>query len=88
MFPNRVNVEFVEIMGAGRMKMRVWERGVGETIACGTGACASVVASVLTKNGDTESKVILKGGVLLFEWILKRIKLLWRGQLNLSLKVA
>ena len=46
-FPNRVNVEFVEIIDKKHMKMRVWERGSGETMACGTGTCATVVAAVL-----------------------------------------
>ncbi|MDR0286179.1 MAG: diaminopimelate epimerase, partial [Clostridiales bacterium] len=45
-FPNRVNTEFVQVMDSGRLKMRVWERGSGETLACGTGACAAVVAAV------------------------------------------
>lgn len=66
LFPDRVNTEFVELTGENRMKMRVWERGSGETLACGTGACASAVASVL--NGycekDTDILVQLVGGEL------------------------
>lgn len=66
MFPERVNTEFVEIVDSNNIKMRVWERGSGETLACGTGACASVVACVL--NGyceyDTPINVELLGGVL------------------------
>lgn len=66
MFPERVNTEFVEIVDSNNIKMRVWERGSGETLACGTGACASVVACVL--NGyceyDTPVNVELLGGVL------------------------
>lgn len=67
-FPNRTNVEFVEVLNNRELKVRVWERGVGETLACGTGACASLVASVL--NGETEkkAKVRLPGGTLTVEW--------------------
>lgn len=63
-FPDRTNVEFVEVLDRNRIKMRVWERGSGETLACGTGACASVVAAV--KNGlcDREVTVSLRGGDL------------------------
>ncbi|NLM49840.1 MAG: diaminopimelate epimerase [Clostridiaceae bacterium] len=65
-FPDRVNTEFVQVIDNTTLKMRVWERGSGETMACGTGACASVVAAVL--NGycgyDTPVKVILSGGEL------------------------
>ena len=67
-FPNKVNVEFIEIIDKHNIKMRVWERGTGETLACGTGACASVVASVL--NGYTERNVTVEllGGKLDIEW--------------------
>lgn len=67
-FPNKVNVEFVEILDKNNIKMRVWERGTGETLACGTGACASVVASFL--NGYTQRNVNVKllGGSLNIEW--------------------
>lgn len=67
-FPNKTNVEFVEIIDRNKIKMRVWERGAGETLACGTGACASTVASII--NGYTERKVEvnLLGGTLLIEW--------------------
>ena len=67
-FPRRTNTEFIEVKSKNRIKMRVWERGSGETMACGTGACASVVAAVL--NGLTERKVTvdLIGGELLIEW--------------------
>ena len=66
-FPKRTNVEFIEIVSNDRIKMRVWERGSGETMACGTGACASVVASIL--NGLTGNKVTVEllGGELLIE---------------------
>ena len=67
-FPKRVNAEFTEIKSRGEIKMRVWERGARETLACGTGACASVVASIL--NGYTERKVTvsLLGGKLNILW--------------------
>ena len=67
-FPRRTNTEFIEVLSKDRLKMRVWERGSGETMACGTGACASVVAAVL--NGLTERKVTVEliGGELTIEW--------------------
>ena len=67
-FPNRVNTEFVEVLDKNTVNMRVWERGSGETLACGTGTCATVVACVL--NGLTEEKVTvhLLGGDLFIEW--------------------
>ncbi|MDD4565563.1 MAG: carbamoyl-phosphate synthase large subunit [Eubacteriales bacterium] len=66
LFPDRVNTEFVEIMDRNHQKIRVWERGSGETLACGTGACASAVASVLCGHSDkdTDIKVTLLGGEL------------------------
>jgi diaminopimelate epimerase len=67
-FPRRVNAEFVEVLSRGEVRMRVWERGSGETLACGTGASAVCVAGVLT--GRTGRKVLahLPGGDLLLEW--------------------
>lgn len=67
-FPRRVNTEFVKVIDRHTVEMRVWERGSGETLACGTGACAVAVASIL--NGLTEDKVTVKllGGDLLIEW--------------------
>ncbi|HLD45405.1 MAG TPA: diaminopimelate epimerase [bacterium] len=67
-FPNRTNVEFVQIIDRNRIKQRTWERGVGETLACGTGACASVVASVLNNMTDKNVTVSLKGGDLEIKW--------------------
>lgn len=68
LFPRKTNVEFVTILNRDHLRMRVWERGSGETLACGTGACASLVASVL--NGLSERKAILElnGGPLTVEW--------------------
>ncbi|GFI64765.1 diaminopimelate epimerase [Lachnospiraceae bacterium] len=67
-FPERVNTEFVEVIDRKNIFMRVWERGTGETLACGTGCCAAAVACVL--NGLTEPAVTVKllGGELLIEW--------------------
>ena len=67
-FPNRVNTEFIQVLDENRIRMRVWERGSGETFACGTGACAAVVASVL--NGFTKDCVTVEllGGCLEIEW--------------------
>lgn len=67
-FPNRVNVEFVTIHSRTHMDMRVWERGAGPTLACGTGACATVVASVLAGKAERKAVVTLAGGDLEIEW--------------------
>ena len=70
LFPDRTNTEFVQILGGNEIKMRVWERGSGETWACGTGACAAAVAAVL--NGyaarDEDIVVHLRGGDLIVRW--------------------
>ena len=67
LFPNRTNVEFVHVV-EGRVVLRVWERGSGETMACGTGACASLVASALAGRTGREAEVEFPGGVLKVEW--------------------
>jgi diaminopimelate epimerase len=67
-FPNRVNAEFVRVLGRAEVSMRVWERGSGETAACGTGACAAAVAGVLTDRTDRSVLVHLVGGDLSIEW--------------------
>jgi diaminopimelate epimerase len=67
-FPYRTNVEFIQIKNRKNIKMRVWERGAGETMACGTGASAVTVASVLLGKTDRKVNVHLKGGKLLTEW--------------------
>ncbi len=64
MFPRKTNVEFVQRINAGKIRMRVWERGCGITMACGTGSCASVVAGVLTQRTDRDVTVVLDGGEL------------------------
>ena len=67
-FPKRINIEFVEIISREKFKIRVWERGSGETLACGTGACAALVASVLNGLSERVATVELKGGFLKIEW--------------------
>ncbi len=67
-WPDRANIEFVKIINRNEISMRVWERGSGETMACGTGACATVVASVINGMTDREATVHLKGGDLRIEW--------------------
>lgn len=67
-FPERSNIEFVRRLDEKTLKMRVWERGSGETLACGTGACAALVASVLNKKSWRRAKVLLPGGELDIDW--------------------
>ncbi|MCP4393853.1 MAG: diaminopimelate epimerase [Alphaproteobacteria bacterium] len=71
MFPERTNVEFVTVMNNGKLRMRVWERGAGITQACGTGACASLVAAVRNDllGGNRKAEVVLDGGSLFIEWL-------------------
>ncbi len=70
MFPERINTEFVEILDKNHIKMRVWERGSGETLACGTGACASVVAAIINGYCKMNTDVVVKaiGGDLSVKW--------------------
>lgn len=68
LFPRRVNAEFVQVVNRKYAKMRVWERGSGETLACGTGTCASVVAAVLNNLTEDEVTVRLLGGELVIKW--------------------
>ena len=67
-FPKRTNTEFVEILDRQTVFMRVWERGTGETLACGTGCCATAVACILNELTDDKVTVKLLGGELLIEW--------------------
>ncbi|MEG4028080.1 MULTISPECIES: diaminopimelate epimerase [unclassified Microcoleus] len=67
-FPQRTNTEFIQVIRSDYVKMRVWERGAGVTLACGTGACAAVVAGVLVGKCDRVTAVELPGGVLEIEW--------------------
>ena len=67
-FPNRVNVEFIELVGRDRLLQRTWERGTGETLACGSGACAAVVVSILRGVVNRAVTVALRGGELSIQW--------------------
>lgn len=67
-FPNRINAEFVNVLDHDTIRMRVWERGSGETLACGTGACASAVASILNGHTGKDVTVKLLGGDLKISW--------------------
>lgn len=68
LFPKRINVEFATVLSRTRIEMRVWERGAGPTLACGTGACATLVAAVLDGKADRRAVVSLAGGDLDIEW--------------------
>lgn len=67
-FPRKTNVEFVQVLGAGEVRMRVWERGAGPTMACGTGACAVAAASCLNGHTGKKVRVHLEAGALDIEW--------------------
>ena len=67
-FPKRINTEFVNVIDEHTLRMRVWERGSGETLACGTGSCASAVAAMLNGKCDREVTVLLTGGKLNITW--------------------
>lgn len=67
-FPNKINVEFVQILDENRIRVRVWERGVGETLSCGTGACAAAIFSNLKKQTNSKLLVELKGGTLKIDY--------------------
>lgn len=83
-FPKRINTEFARVIDRSTVEMRVWERGSGETLACGTGACAVAVASIL--NGLTENNVTVKllGGDLQIEWDRDANKVFMTGPANVS----
>jgi len=68
LFPEKTNVEFIQVLNKQEINFRVWERGVGETLACGTGACAALVAAVLNKKTDREAIIHLRGGDLDIQW--------------------
>jgi diaminopimelate epimerase len=67
-FPNRVNAGFMQVLDRAHIRLRVWERGAGETLACGTGACAAVVAGIRLGRLDSRVDVETRGGVLTIEW--------------------
>ena len=81
-FPDRVNTEFIEVLGRNHIRMRVWERGSGETLACGTGACAAAVASVL--NGyavkGEDVTVDLIGGQLKINYTDERVMMTGKAE--------
>jgi diaminopimelate epimerase len=68
MFPNRVNFEIVNVISRSKLRARVWERGAGETLSCGTGACAIAVTAKLKKLTDNPVDIILPGGTLTVDW--------------------
>ena len=78
-FPERVNAEFVQVLGRDEVNMRVWERGTGETLACGTGACATAVACALNGLTDDEVTVHLLGGDLRIRWDRERDRVFMTG---------
>ncbi len=82
-FPKRTNTEFVEVINRSYVKMRVWERGAGATLACGTGACATVVAGVLNDLCDRLCTVNLPGGDLKIHWLADSDRLLMTGPATL-----
>lgn len=67
-FPQRCNIEFAQVMSDGAIRTRVWERGSGITMACGTGACATAVAAQITGRAQNKSTIKMDGGTLLIEW--------------------
>lgn len=67
-FPKRVNAGFMQVLNSSRIRLRVWERGVGETLACGTGACAAVVAGIRMGRLGRRTDVEMRGGLLTIEW--------------------
>lgn len=67
-FPQRCNIEFAQVMPDGTLRTRVWERGSGITMACGTGACATAVAAQITGRAQNKSTIKMDGGTLLIEW--------------------
>lgn len=68
LFPKKINVEFVEVKDRTHLRMRVWERGAGITMACGTGSCATLVAAVLNDRSERKAVIELDGGILVIEW--------------------
>ncbi len=67
-FPERCNIEFAQVLPDGIIRVRVWERGSGITMACGTGACATAVAATLTRRSSRISQIVMDGGTLSIEW--------------------
>ncbi len=80
LFPGRINVEFAQVTGEGKIRMRVWERGSGITQACGTGACATAVAAFLTGRAGRKSIIIMDGGSLDIDWDIATGHVLMTGE--------
>jgi diaminopimelate epimerase len=79
LFPDRINVEFVQVLSPNEVRMRVWERGSGITMACGTGACATAVAAVVRGKTERKIKVYMDGGTLTVEWDAESDKIYMTG---------
>lgn len=88
LFPNKTNVEFCNVIDRQTIRMRVWERGVGVTQACGTGACAAAIAGMRRGLVDRQCKVILDGGTLSFHWREKDDHILMSGPATFVFKGA
>jgi diaminopimelate epimerase len=86
MFPNRVNVEFVTALSPSKLRMRVWERGAGVTLACGTGACAVAVAAARRGIAERNVDIVLDGGTLHIEWRQSDDHILMTGPATLVFK--
>ena len=91
-FPERANIGVAQLLGEGRLRLRVWERGAGITLACGSGACAAVVAASRRGLVPRKAEVVLEGGALTVEWLRDGhvlmtggIALAFRGELDRSL---
>ena len=85
MFPESVNVEFATILRDKTIRMKVWERGVGRTLACGSGACATLVAAKQKNLSERKNDVILDGGKLTINW-LESEDIIMSGEVNLVFK--
>jgi diaminopimelate epimerase len=79
LFPDRTNVEFAQIVNNEKIRMRVWERGSGITQACGTGACATLVASVIAGKCSRKAEIVMDGGSLFIEWDDNKDKVMMKG---------
>ena len=91
LFPEKTNVEFIQVLNRKEINFRVWERGVGETLACGTGACAALVAAVLNKKTDRKATIHLPGGDLDIHWadnehiyMTGPAELVFKGEMNIN----
>lgn len=87
-FRKRINTEFVHCIDRQTVEMRVWERGSGETLACGTGACAVAVSSILNNLTDTQVTVKLLGGDLQIEWDREKDRVFMTGPCNSCIRTA